>query len=410
MSIENKLNDLSEKIKNSRSIITSEEHTKMAYIIPLIQILGYDVFNPNEVIPEYTCDFGVKKGEKVDYAICIDSNPHIIIECKDCRTSLTKQNISQLYRYFSVSSAKIAILTNGIEYLLFTDSAEQNKMDSVPFYTFNILDYNYNDIEVLTKLKKENIKKSDILSQPRLMMFKDEFLNWLSSQHKGVSNKFIQYIKKNLNTFSLSDDEIGKIISEVLSDLEAKEVNRENFDKVDTEYKSSTKRNITAKGVTGLYCLSSDNLLDVVVGSKVVFFKLYDKVYNCDKFYMLYDILLDYCLDKLGITKDKIISLELSKKVFYISANDIKGSNIKCHRDLYYNAGVSAQYLIKNVKTPDELKFQGYVVEFCDAVCIDKDSVTLGLLSKEDNLKYNSLSSEDEKLKFLNWTFNIVLG
>ena len=35
-------------------------------------VLGYDVFDPQEVVPEYVCDVGTKKGEKIDYAILKD--------------------------------------------------------------------------------------------------------------------------------------------------------------------------------------------------------------------------------------------------------------------------------------------------------------------------------------------------
>ncbi len=51
-----------------QNTLTTEEATKHALVLPFIQALGYDVFNPMEVVPEYTADFGLKQGEKVDYA------------------------------------------------------------------------------------------------------------------------------------------------------------------------------------------------------------------------------------------------------------------------------------------------------------------------------------------------------
>lgn len=48
--------------------------------MPFISALGYDVFNPTEVIPEFTADVGTKKGEKVDYAIKKDDKIIILIE------------------------------------------------------------------------------------------------------------------------------------------------------------------------------------------------------------------------------------------------------------------------------------------------------------------------------------------
>ena len=45
-------------------------------------VLGYDVFDPREVTPEFVCDVGTKKGEKIDYAILKDGDVQILIECK----------------------------------------------------------------------------------------------------------------------------------------------------------------------------------------------------------------------------------------------------------------------------------------------------------------------------------------
>ena len=113
----------------------TEEATKNAFIMPLLSLLGYDVFNPMEVIPEYTCDYGTKKGEKVDYAIMRDGEPIILLEAKRLNLKLQKNQQNQLYRYFSISRARVAILTNGIEYRLYSDMNTPNIMDDEPFIT-----------------------------------------------------------------------------------------------------------------------------------------------------------------------------------------------------------------------------------------------------------------------------------
>ena len=64
-----KVISLSERVSTLTSSISTEEATKQAFVVPFIMALGYDVFNPLEVVPEYTADVGTKKGEKVDYAI-----------------------------------------------------------------------------------------------------------------------------------------------------------------------------------------------------------------------------------------------------------------------------------------------------------------------------------------------------
>jgi hypothetical protein len=121
-------------------MIQTEEATKNAFILPFIGILGYDVFDPSEVVPEFTADVGTKKGEKVDYAIIRDKKVIMLFECKACDANLDESHASQLYRYFSVTESRIGVLTNGILYRFYTDLEEPNKMDSKPFMELNIIE------------------------------------------------------------------------------------------------------------------------------------------------------------------------------------------------------------------------------------------------------------------------------
>lgn len=116
-----KINQLKERCSAMKDSLQTEEATKNALIMPFINTLGYDVFNPNEVVPEYIADVGVKKGEKVDYAILKDNKPIILIECKkvDNKSLDIKKHATQLIRYFSVTDAKFIILSNGIVYKFF---------------------------------------------------------------------------------------------------------------------------------------------------------------------------------------------------------------------------------------------------------------------------------------------------
>ncbi len=71
-----------ERVKHWESETPTEEATKTSLILPFIQMLGYDIFDPAEVVPEFTADIGIKRGEKVDYAIMQRGKPAILIECK----------------------------------------------------------------------------------------------------------------------------------------------------------------------------------------------------------------------------------------------------------------------------------------------------------------------------------------
>lgn len=144
----------------------TEEATKNALIMPFFTILGYDVFDPQEFVPEFVCDVGTKKGEKIDYAIMSDGEPIMLIEAKKAGMKLQKQQQGQLYRYFSVNRCRIAILTNGLQYNIYSDINSPNVMDDEPFFTFNIL----NDdpsvfIQSLKQFCKDGLDIPSILSE-----------------------------------------------------------------------------------------------------------------------------------------------------------------------------------------------------------------------------------------------------
>src|SRR3989304_10247913 len=120
--------------------VQTEEGTKNALVMPFINnVLEYNVFDPAEVMPEFTADVGTKKGEKVDYAVLKDNKPIILFECKCVGADLNKEQASQLYRYFSVTEARFGVLTDGIVYRFYSDLEQPNKMDAKPFFEFNLL-------------------------------------------------------------------------------------------------------------------------------------------------------------------------------------------------------------------------------------------------------------------------------
>ena len=150
-----KINQFSKRIDMIKASLATEEATKTALIMPFFNLLGYDVFNPMEFIPDFTSDIGTKKCEKVDYAIIKDNEPVILIEAKGVNDDLTKHD-AQLFRYFTATNAKFAILTNGIIYKFFTDLEESNKMDKKPFLEVNLLDINEMQVSELKKFTKDS--------------------------------------------------------------------------------------------------------------------------------------------------------------------------------------------------------------------------------------------------------------
>ncbi|MDO0865141.1 type I restriction endonuclease, partial [Xanthomonas campestris pv. campestris] len=155
---------LATRISTTRALIQTEEATKNAMVMPLIQILGYNVFDPLEVTPEIVADVGTKKGEKVDYAILRDGKPIILFECKKAGAELSINHAGQLFRYFHVTAARFGVLTNGLVYRFFTDLEQPNKMDEKPFFEFNVLDFKERDVEELKKFAKSAFDLDTILT------------------------------------------------------------------------------------------------------------------------------------------------------------------------------------------------------------------------------------------------------
>lgn len=151
MDFKDLIKQLSEKIDRLKTNLQTEEATKNALVMPFLQALGYDVFNPLEIVPEMCCDIGTKKGEKIDYAVIKEGKPTILIECKHWEENLELHN-NQLIRYFTVSEAKFGVLTNGIKYQFYTDLEEKNKMDKKPFLEIDLTKIKNDEIEELKKI------------------------------------------------------------------------------------------------------------------------------------------------------------------------------------------------------------------------------------------------------------------
>ena len=193
MEFEEKIKKFIERINKIKNSISTEEATKTSLIMPFFSILGYDVFNPNEFTPEYVADVGIKKGEKVDYAIILEDEVKILIEAKSVNENL-KRHSSQLFRYFGTSSAKLAILTNGLEYKFYTDLDEINKMDSSPFLEINLLELTEQNINELKKFCKENFNTENIINTASDLKYSNSIEKVLNDEFASPSDEFIKFI------------------------------------------------------------------------------------------------------------------------------------------------------------------------------------------------------------------------
>jgi len=200
MEFENSFNELANNIKERKNLIKTEEATKMAFIIPFLKILGYDVYNPNIVIPEYTADIGNKKGEKVDYAILKDSKPFILIEAKNHTENLDNHN-NQLIRYFNAcTDVKFAILTNGIEYRFFTDIEEKNLMDKTPFLLIDLEKPKQRDFKDLKNFVYSNLNPDEILKIAMNKKYSYNIQEIFKNEIENPSEEFTSFFAKKLSS------------------------------------------------------------------------------------------------------------------------------------------------------------------------------------------------------------------
>lgn len=182
------------KVQNQKNAILTEEATKNAFIMPFIStILGYDVFNPLEVVPEFTADVGVKRGEKVDYAIMRDGEVQILIECKKSTEALRIEHASQLFRYFAVTNARIAVLTNGEVYQFYTDLDAPNRMDDKPFLVLDLSDIDETLIPELRKLTKDVFDLDSVINSAEELKYIGQIKRTMAAQFKEPHDDWIRF-------------------------------------------------------------------------------------------------------------------------------------------------------------------------------------------------------------------------
>jgi hypothetical protein len=187
------------KIRAGKALdLLTEEAAKNALVMPFLRALGYDVFDPDVVIPEFTADVGTKKGEKVDYAIKIGNEISILVECKPANVDLDKAHFSQLYRYFTVTSARIGIATNGIDWHFYSDIDKPNIMDAKPFFKFNIMKHSDVDILEIEKFRAQMFDLSNILNAASDLKFTSLMMEELHKEFENPSEEMVRILTKRI--------------------------------------------------------------------------------------------------------------------------------------------------------------------------------------------------------------------
>ena len=185
---------LADRVQGQTGNLQTEEATKNALVMPFIQALGYNVFDPSEVVPEFTSDYGTKQGEKVDYAIVRESEPIMLFECKTVGAELSTDHASQLYRYFSVTPARIGVLTDGRHYRFFSDLEEDNKMDDRPFLEFDLFERRVPHVEELKKLRRTAFDLEEALSAAHDLKYLKALQQYFQQQWEEPGEAFVRFI------------------------------------------------------------------------------------------------------------------------------------------------------------------------------------------------------------------------
>lgn len=194
MDIAERTRSLALKVREQKANIETEEATKNAFVMPFIStVLGYDVFDPAEVVPEFVADVGTKKGEKIDYAIVHDGQVQVLVEVKKINESLRIEHSSQLFRYFAVTNARIAILTNGEVYECYTDLDAPNKMDSKPFLVLDLANIDETLLPELAKLGKDSFDLSSVINAAGELKYIGQIKRVLASQFKEPEFDWVKF-------------------------------------------------------------------------------------------------------------------------------------------------------------------------------------------------------------------------
>lgn len=197
MGFKEDIQTLAIQITEKKPYITDEQTTKNSLILPFIQILGYDIFNPLEVKPEFASDYGIKKSSKVDYAILKDNKPIVFIEAKPINENLSNYD-SQLAFYFNATSeVKLGILTNGDEYRFFTDLKTPNHMDEAPFLTVYLSNLKDLDIENLTRFKKDTYDHEALFKFAEDLHYTSALNASLKNLLNAPNDKFVKFLIKD---------------------------------------------------------------------------------------------------------------------------------------------------------------------------------------------------------------------
>lgn len=222
MSLFEQLSVLGVRASEQAAHLETEEATKNALVMPFLNALGYNVFDPMEVVPEFTADVGIKRGEKVDYAVMLERRPILLIEAKSVGVDLDRAVMSQLFRYFSVTDARIAVSTNGVRYHFFSDLDSPNRMDEKPFLELDLTDLRPSSVERLQHLTKQRFDEAKLLETASELKYRGQAKKILAQQLLEPDDEFVRLVASRIVSGRLTKairDQFGPITRDAFGEL-----------------------------------------------------------------------------------------------------------------------------------------------------------------------------------------------
>lgn len=189
-----------EHVKSVGAHCTTEETTKQALILPLLDILGFSPYDPTKVKAEYGADFpGVKANERVDYALFNNSIPVMFIEAKPYGANLSN-HAPQLSRYFNATpEVAVAAITNGSEWRFFTDLNNKNMMDDSPFLTVSFDDLRAADGVQLARFHHDQFEPGALRALAEESVYLSAFKSVVGGFLRDPDIDFVKFVASRAN-------------------------------------------------------------------------------------------------------------------------------------------------------------------------------------------------------------------
>ncbi|OYT15052.1 MAG: hypothetical protein B7C24_15060 [Bacteroidetes bacterium 4572_77] len=295
MSLKDELKAIAERIENGRSNVSTEEATKHAFVLPFLQAIGYDIFNPLEVEPEAVADVSTYNGSKVDYCIKKDGQPIMILECKHWNKNIDSYT-KQLSSYFVNSNINIAIITNGIEYRFYSDTIRPNIMDDEPFFAFFITEIEEQTVKYLSFFTKDSFHSDTINQNIQDLIYTSKIEKVVKKELEDPSDEFINFFAKQIESSNYQRNRRNEFFKEIITQAINKQVNNSSVP-VNTEPIKIVE--IDAE-IVHSYSKEMKNIFDIesLTGIRLFSGIFHDTIFENVNFTEIYKTVVAYCFEK----------------------------------------------------------------------------------------------------------------